>query len=79
MARHDPKGRTKTEARHTRLPHLMTGSAAWRDLSGNAVKVLVAVQRFDRGADNGALFVGVRTASQETGLSDNTVKRAQGA
>lgn len=76
MARVDHSGRNKGEARHTRLPHLMTGSPAWRDLSGNAVKVLVALQRLDRGPDNGNLFFGARKATDETGFSRNTVMRA---
>lgn len=76
MAKTDQKGRNKWDARHTRLPHLMTGSAAWRDLSGNAIKVLIALQRLDHGGANGALFFSARKASDETGLSRNTVMAA---
>lgn len=75
MARVDHKGRNKYE-RHTRLPHHMTGSAAWRDLSGNATKVLIALQRLDPGDANGALFFSIRKAAEETGLSRNTVVAA---
>ncbi|ALR22067.1 hypothetical protein ATN00_18910 [Sphingobium baderi] len=54
----------------------MTGCAAWRDLSGNAIKVLVALLRFDKGGDNGELFMSVRIAAEETGLSENTAWKA---
>jgi len=64
------------EPRHIRLYHSVTGSAAWRDLSGNAIKVLVALMRFDKGGDNGEIFMSVRTAAEETGLSENTAWRA---
>ena len=64
------------DARHIRLPHSVTGSDAWRDLSGNAIKVLVALLRFDKGGDNGELFLSVRMAAKETGLAENTAWRA---
>jgi hypothetical protein len=54
----------------------MTGSAAWRDLSPAAVKLLVALQRLDHGGDNGKLFLSARKASEETGMSRNTVMNA---
>lgn len=76
MSKANPKGRSVGEARHTRLPHNMTGSPAWLDLSGAAVKLLIALQRLDRGGDNGALFMSARKASDETGLSRNTVQKA---
>ena len=76
MSKANQKGRSTAEARHTRLPHNMTGSPAWLDLSGAAVKLLIALQRLDRGGDNGALFMSARKASDETGLSRNTVQKA---
>ncbi|GBH29686.1 helix-turn-helix domain-containing protein [Sphingobium xenophagum] len=64
------------EPRHIRLYHSITGCDAWRDLTGNAIKVLIALLRFDKGGDNGELFMSVRTAAQETGLSENTAWKA---
>lgn len=61
--------------RHVRLPHLLTGSAAWRDLSGNAIKVYIALARFNLGDNNGNLFFSVETGMKETGLARNTVSR----
>lgn len=67
--------RRKREPRHIRLYHSITGSDAWRDLSGNAVKLLIALARFDDGKSNGKLYFSERTGAKETGLSRNTVKR----
>ncbi|MHA6768094.1 helix-turn-helix domain-containing protein [Sphingobium ummariense] len=64
------------EPRHIRLYHSITGCDAWRDLTGNAIKVLIALLRFDKGGDNGELFMSVRAAAQETGLSENTAWKA---
>lgn len=76
MARNvDHKGR-RVEPRHVRLYHTVTGCEAWRDLSGNAVKVLIALLRYDRGGDNGALFMSARAAGLEAGLSKNTANTA---
>ncbi|MDJ0979253.1 MAG: helix-turn-helix domain-containing protein [Erythrobacter sp.] len=69
------KYRRKKEPRHIRLYHSITGSEAWLDLSGNAVKVLIALARFDDGQSNGKLYFSERTGAKETGLSRNTVKR----
>jgi len=54
----------------------MTGSIAWRDLSGNAIKVMVALMRMDDGTRNGELFFAVRKASEETGLDPKTASKA---
>jgi len=76
MAGGAKKTRRGHEPRHIRLYHSVTGCAAWRALSGNAIKVLVALLRFDKGGDNGELFMSVRTAADETGLSENTAWKA---
>ena len=75
MAKHDVKGRSKGEIRHIRLPHIVTGSPAWGDLSGNAIKLLIALQRLDYGDNNGNLYFSARKASCETGLARNTVMK----
>lgn len=69
------KFRRKKEPRHLRLYHSITGCDAWLALSGNAVKVLIALARFDDGGSNGELYFSERTGAKATGLSRNTVKR----
>lgn len=70
------KWRRKKEPRHIRLYHSITGTEAWRHLSGNGIKVLIALARFDDGGSNGELYFSERTAAAQTGLSRNTVRRA---
>jgi DNA-binding MarR family transcriptional regulator len=70
------KWRRKKEPRHIRLYHSITESEAWRHLSGNAIKVLIALARFDDGSSNGELFFSERTGASAAGLSRNTVRRA---
>ncbi|MBV7258673.1 helix-turn-helix domain-containing protein [Erythrobacter sp. WH158] len=67
--------RRKKEPRHTRLFHSVTGSEAWLALSGNAVKVLIALARHDDGSSNGRIYFSERTGAKATGLSRNTVRR----
>ena len=69
------KFRRKKEPRHLRLYHSITGCDAWLALSGNSVKVLIALARFDDGGSNGELYFSERTGAKATGLSRNTVKR----
>lgn len=68
--------RRKTEPRHIRLYHSITGSEAWLHLSGNAMKVLIALARYDDGSRNGELLFSERQGVIDTGLSRNTVRRA---
>ncbi|WP_448658297.1 helix-turn-helix domain-containing protein [Sphingomonas sp. CJ99] len=68
------KGR-RQEPAHVRLYNSITQCEAWRDLSGNAVKVLIALARMDKGGHNGELFMSARKAALETGLSTNTAHR----
>lgn len=67
--------RRKQEPRHIRLYHWITGTAAWRALSGTAIKVLLALVRLDDGTRNGQIFFSDRQAAKETGLSRNTCIR----
>jgi biotin operon repressor len=76
MAKSDQRGRSKADQRHLRLPHLMTGSVAFQDLKGNDLKLLIAMQRLDNGSNNGNLFLSARKASEECGLSRNTVMQS---
>ena len=68
--------RRKSEPRHIRLYHSITETAAWRDLSGNAIKVLIELVRANNGDNNGALFLSVRDAATLLGLSPNTAGKA---
>ena len=68
--------RRKTEPRHIRLYHSITGTIAWAYLSGNAIKVLLALVRIDDGSKNGQIFYSDRQAALDTGLSRNTCIKA---
>jgi hypothetical protein len=68
--------RRKHEPRHIRLYHSVTGCEAWRELTGNGIKVLIALARYDDGNSNGQLFFSERQGAKDTGLSRNTVRRA---
>ncbi len=70
------RNRRKAEPRHIRLYHSVTGSEAWRHLSGNGIKVLLALLRIYNGGNNGELFFSDRKGAEESGLSRNTVRRA---
>lgn len=68
--------RKKSEPRHIRLYHYITGTDAWKSLGGNAIKVLIALVRLDNGEKNGQIFFSDRQASFETGLARNTCIKA---
>jgi hypothetical protein len=68
--------RRKSEPRHIRLYHSITGTVAWAHLGGNAVKVLLALVRIDDGSKNGQIFYSDRQAALDTGLSRNTCIKA---
>ena len=73
-------GRTKQsrrahEPRHIRLYHTVTGCPAWLDLSGNAVKLLVAMMRLENGSNNGELFLSARLGASIIGVGKNTASK----
>lgn len=70
------KFRRKKEPKHIRLYASITGSVAWQHLSGNAIKVLLALARYDDGKSNGELYFSERRGAKDTGLSRNTVRRS---
>lgn len=51
-------------------------SEAWRHLSGSGVKVLLALAALEKGDNNGAFFLSVRTGAERTGLGKDAVNRA---
>jgi len=69
------KQRQKREPKHIRLYASITSSEAWRHLSGNAVKVLLALVARDDGTRNGALGFSCREAADVTALGERTCWR----
>lgn len=69
------KFRRKKEPKHIRLYASITGSEAWRHLSGNAVKVLLALVARDDGTRNGTISFSVREASETANISVPTATR----
>jgi hypothetical protein len=61
--------------RHVRLYAWLTNSPAWKDLSGNAVKLLVYLASFETGTNNGDLFMSERMAADGIGVSKRTAHR----
>lgn len=67
---------SKRDPKHVRSYKRQIESAAWRDLSGSAVKVLLAMGLKEKGDNNGAFFFSDRTGAEITGLSRNTVQKS---
>ncbi|QUM73778.1 helix-turn-helix domain-containing protein [Sphingopyxis granuli] len=70
------KFRRAQTSRHIRIYHRQMQSEAWRHLSGSAVKVLLALAVLEKGDNNGAFFLSVRTGAERTGLGKDAVNRA---
>jgi DNA-binding Lrp family transcriptional regulator len=66
------KFRRNKEPRHLRLYFSVMESEAYRHLSGNALKVLLALVRLDNGTRNGNIAFSARRAADDTGLSART-------
>lgn len=75
MGRINAKGRTR-DGRHVRLYAWLTGSPAWADLSGNAVKLLIYLATWEDGSNNGELFMSTRMAAEGIGVSKKTAGKA---
>lgn len=76
VAKVDATGRTKKkDDHHVRLYSWMTGTEAWKALSGNAIKLLVYIATFDKGDNNGELFMSERKAAAGTGFDRKTVRK----
>lgn len=69
------RGRQKREPKHIRLYASIMASEAWQHLSGNAVKVLLALAARDDGTRNGAIGFSYREAAIASGVSDRTAWR----
>ncbi len=60
---------------HIRFYHSIMDSEAYWHLSGNGLKVLLALIRIDNGTRNGAIAYSYRRAAEDTGLSPRTCLR----
>jgi hypothetical protein len=72
----DAKGRSKGEGQYAKLSYEQLHSAAWRSLSGSAVKVWLELRTRFHGANNGQLIFSMDEASRLLGLGKATVQRA---
>jgi len=75
MARNTNQKGRKVEKAHLRLYHADTGCPAWLDLSGNAIKLLIALGRLYKGDNNGTLFLSISSAARLIGVCRNTAAR----
>ena len=79
---HKPKRRKvgkdgrNSEHQYWNLPYSMMQSAAYRLLSGPAVKVLHELRSRFNGYNNGRIFLSYEDAASQLALSKSTVKRA---
>lgn len=81
--RHNATGRNKNpEGAHWRLPYYLIGHAAWRGLSGNAIKVYAELRRrfVVRGDgktnNNGQISLSLDEGARLLHMSKSTVRRA---
>lgn len=70
------KGRNKGEGQYMPLPYNLTRSAAFRRLSGNALKVFIEIRSRFNGVNNGRLSLSYQDAADLLGMSKSSVKRA---
>lgn len=76
MGRADNKGRSSKE-RYVGLPNEMVRTAAFRSLSGSALKYFVELRSRYHGSNNGALHLSNGEAAALLGMSKPTAMRAQ--
>jgi hypothetical protein len=69
-------GRSKRGGQFVPIPYDMAESAAWRSLSGAAVKVYVELRRRFNGSNNGELSLSLDEAARLLHLGKATVARA---
>ncbi len=74
MGKVDAKGRSKGD-HHVRLYDWLTGSDAWRDCSGGAIKLLIYIATFDRGDNNGGIYMSERTAAEGIAVTRKTARK----
>ena len=72
----DQRGDSKREGQYFGLSYSMAHSAAFRSLSGGALKVLVELRCRFNGGNNGKVFLSYQEASDKLGMSKSTAARA---
>ena len=72
----DQRGDSKREGQYFKLFYIMAHSAAFRSLSGGALKVLVELRCRFNGGNNGKLFLSYQEAADMLGMSKSTAARA---
>lgn len=76
MAKPNRKGRNEHGERHSRLPHVVQMSAAFRGTSPAARAVLLELIAVENGRNNGALALSVRDAAARCNIGRDTANRA---
>ena len=71
------KGRSKTRGKFVALGDGLITSAAWRSLSGGAIRYYIELRRKFNGMNNGELHLSLREATDALGMGKHTVLRAQ--
>lgn len=69
-------GRSKHDDQYIPISYPMAHSAAWRSLSGSAIKVYVELRTRYHGHNNGKLSLSMDEGARLLGMSKSTVKRA---
>lgn len=72
----DQRGDSKRQGQYFPLPYVMAQSAAFRSLSGGALKVLVQLRCRFNGDNNGEVFLSFQEAAEMLGISKSTAARA---
>lgn len=70
------KGKRSKEGQYIPLPYAQAKSAAWRSLSGSAVKLWVELHTRYNGGNNGKLILSQGEAAKALGMGKATIKRA---
>ena len=74
VAKVDAKGRSRSD-HHVRLYDWLTGSDAWRECSGSAIKLLIYIATFDRGENNGQIHMSERFAAEGINVDRKTARK----
>jgi hypothetical protein len=72
----DQRGESKRESQYFKLFYIMAHSAAFRSLSGGALKVLIELRCRFNGGNNGKVFLSYQEAADILGMSKSTAARA---
>ena len=73
----DKKGRSKKGGKFVRLGDGLLTSAAWRSLSGSAIKYYIELRRQFNGTNNGSIHLSLEEANKRFGMAKDTALQAQ--